>query len=323
MLSAQAVGTQLSAAFMLQGLNTPFPEAQSVLCSLCAVTSQGCMHAQDKEAASEAEADVPVDAEEEEDEPEEILIEPNEPGEASALAGLWNRAKHWVLQKLGRTGAVSPTIMAATNRQATKDNFLTQQRQLTDLTKEKAELEKKLALDLGHEGEYMSLVDRLKAFNVPVSKHGPRNAEYANVDKYVYSVCPFKDAFQKDGGSSTRLGNWAGWESAGTVMSFTGGQGCWQGPARSIRYAGYLVKIIVTAVRRPLSAGQDHGYSSCMVQVEVSCGQDEVLQDVQEPNRCEYTARMTTPAACTPDSVLAVQQLLAASERDVLEHTEL
>lgn len=69
-------------------------------------------------------------------------------------------AKQWVLRKLGRAGAVSPQAAAATERQAAKDDFFAQQRQLTELTQEKADLEKKLALDLGHEGEYLPLVDK-------------------------------------------------------------------------------------------------------------------------------------------------------------------
>lgn len=61
------------------------------------------------------------------------------------------------------------------------------------------------------------------------------------VDKYTYSVCPFKDAFQKEGSSKTSLGTWAGLADGSTVMKFTGGQGCWQGPARSmtVRVAAY------------------------------------------------------------------------------------
>lgn len=54
------------------------------------------------------------------------------------------------------------------------------------------------------------------------------------VDKYTYSVCPFKDAFQKEGSSRTSLGTWAGLADDSTVMKFTGGQACWQGPARSM-----------------------------------------------------------------------------------------
>ena len=54
------------------------------------------------------------------------------------------------------------------------------------------------------------------------------------VDKFTYSVCPFKDAFQKEGAGKTSLGTWAGFAEDGTVMKFTGGQAFWQGPARSM-----------------------------------------------------------------------------------------
>ncbi len=54
------------------------------------------------------------------------------------------------------------------------------------------------------------------------------------VDKYTYSVCPFKDAFQKEGSSKTSLGTWAGLTDDSTVMKFSNGQACWQGPARSM-----------------------------------------------------------------------------------------
>lgn len=54
------------------------------------------------------------------------------------------------------------------------------------------------------------------------------------VDKYTYSVCPFKDAFQKEGNSKTSLGTWAGLTDDSSVMKFTNGQACWQGPARSM-----------------------------------------------------------------------------------------
>ena len=54
------------------------------------------------------------------------------------------------------------------------------------------------------------------------------------VDKYTYSVCPFKDAFQKEGASKTSLGTWAGLTDDSTVMRFSKGQACWQGPARSM-----------------------------------------------------------------------------------------
>ena len=75
-------------------------------------------------------------------------------------AGLWNTAKQWVLRKLGRDGPLTREAAKATNRQAVKDDFTAQQNKLTDLTREKGDLEKKLGLDLGPDGEYLPLVDQ-------------------------------------------------------------------------------------------------------------------------------------------------------------------
>ena len=60
------------------------------------------------------------------------------------------------------------------------------------------------------------------------------------VDKYTYEVCPYGKASQKEGHSSTSLGTWSGLEENGTRMAFKNGQGCWQGPARSISVGGCL-----------------------------------------------------------------------------------
>ena len=57
------------------------------------------------------------------------------------------------------------------------------------------------------------------------------------VEKYTYEVCPFSKANQKEGHSSTSLGSWQGLEGEGEGalrMAFTNGQGCWQGPPRSM-----------------------------------------------------------------------------------------
>ena len=55
------------------------------------------------------------------------------------------------------------------------------------------------------------------------------------MEKYVYEVCPFGSAAQKDGGMSTSLGTWQGFEDGYNTMVFKNGQGCWSGPNRSIR----------------------------------------------------------------------------------------
>ena len=51
----------------------------------------------------------------------------------------------------------------------------------------------------------------------------------------MYSMCPYGEASQKDGGSHTRLGSWQGFGEGHTSMRFDKGQGCWQGPARSFQ----------------------------------------------------------------------------------------
>ena len=55
------------------------------------------------------------------------------------------------------------------------------------------------------------------------------------MDKYVYEICPYKDAHQKDGSSTTSLGSWKGFEDDYASMVFSGGQHCWNGPTRSIK----------------------------------------------------------------------------------------
>lgn len=67
-------------------------------------------------------------------------------------------------------------------------------------------------------------------------------------------------------------------------MSFKGGQACWQGPARSIT-------------------------------VSLRCAVKERLSHVDEPNRCEYTAELETPAVCTPAAAQALQAELQQRQR--------
>ena len=62
----------------------------------------------------------------------------------------------------------------------------------------------------------------------------PCRVVQAPVDKYTYEICPYGSARQKEGGSTTSLGNWGGWENNHSTMKFQGGTACWQGPARSI-----------------------------------------------------------------------------------------
>jgi protein kinase C substrate 80K-H len=103
----------------------------------------------------------------------------------------------------------------------------------------------------------------------------------AFVDKYTYRVCPFQRAQQLEGSSPTSLGSWDGFEGDYAVLRFKGGENCWQGPDRSINVA-------------------------------LRCGRAEALARVAEPSRCEYSAEMTTPAACSEREVAALEAELRA-----------
>lgn len=104
--------------------------------------------------------------------------------------------------------------------------------------------------------------------------------------EYVYSLCAFKNAFQRstyESGSGTLLGTWKEWrnhpeESVNwtkemkmtlpyNTMIYNYGAGCWNGPPRSAT-------------------------------VHVSCGSENKLISVEEPSRCTYEFNLLTPAAC-------------------------
>ena len=98
----------------------------------------------------------------------------------------------------------------------------------------------------------------------------------------MYEMCPYGEASQKEGGSSTKLGSWEGVkvrEDGTRALSFTNGQTCWNGPARSL-------------------------------QVLMRCGVDNLIKDVQEPSRCVYEMTFTTPAVCNAEHAKKLQQEL-------------
>ncbi len=105
----------------------------------------------------------------------------------------------------------------------------------------------------------------------------------AHVDKYTYKVCPFGEVQQLEDGSGPRLGSWKGFDESGEHMLFEDGENCWQGPNRSMT-------------------------------VRIRCGATETLTKVAEPSRCEYTAEMTTPAACSEERVKELRAAIAAKQ---------
>ena len=104
---------------------------------------------------------------------------------------------------------------------------------------------------------------------------------FMRVGYWTYEVCPFGQAKQKgsDGGS-TSLGNWEGFDQGHSVMKFTHGQHCWNGPARSLT-------------------------------VTMRCGGADAVLKVEEPEVCVYAMDMESPAACTDDDLRRARDDLA------------
>ena len=99
--------------------------------------------------------------------------------------------------------------------------------------------------------------------------YGDDGARWALRDKcvektlqgYVYEVCFYKNARQ----GSTRLGDYR--STDGSVLTYDGGEYCWNGPARSLI-------------------------------VNLECGAANELVSVDEPRTCVYQAIVRTPAVC-------------------------
>ncbi|KAI0829300.1 endoplasmic reticulum protein [Trametes gibbosa] len=101
------------------------------------------------------------------------------------------------------------------------------------------------------------------------------------VGDYIYEVCFFDEARQKPvkGGTTFSLGHFDTWNNAPGIekgspafyskQRYTRGAKCWNGPQRS-----------VTLV--------------------MSCGTENMVLSVSEPEKCEYEFKVTSPALCLP-----------------------
>jgi len=116
---------------------------------------------------------------------------------------------------------------------------------------------------------------------------GPQNEYFAiwnkpvnqRIEQYNYEFIPFVSLNQ----DSTSIGNWNSWKEKHSKMSYTGGQACWQGPVRSC-------------------------------EVTVICGEKEEILEVKEPNKCEYSMKFTTPAACRESEYEELKRSLESDE---------
>ena len=112
------------------------------------------------------------------------------------------------------------------------------------------------------------------------------------VDAYEYELCPFDKAVQVERDHHSRrtnLGKWAGYETDAngivSAMHFDGGVPCPNGVAR---------KVDATLV----------------------CGATQAVLSVEEPNMCEYVARVSTPLACSEGGRAELEAFLAEHAAD-------
>ena len=103
------------------------------------------------------------------------------------------------------------------------------------------------------------------------------------VKQYDYEVCFFDKASQKEGGSTTRLGSFKKYNTEDQTMEFTGGQTCWNGPARSLK-------------------------------AKFSCGEETKLLKIDEPNKCVYEADIETPLVCDIKEAEKLQAIVDAAQ---------
>jgi len=139
-----------------------------------------------------------------------------------------------------------------------------------------------LKQDYGPEAEFLKLRDQCFSLNIR---------------QYTYEVCPYSKAEQKESGHGTSLGSWKGFQDTSEntdifpkldpsqfffkVMKFTDGQSCWQGPMRSLTVA-------------------------------LKCGPSISLSQVEEPNKCVYSATLTLPSVCIEEHAKALRFNLEA-----------
>ena len=161
---------------------------------------------------------------------------------------------------------------------------------VADVERKIRDLEQKTSTDYGPDGRWLHLQGEC--------------IEFKPGGEFSYEMCPFGEAKQKDSrGIGTSVGKWDGFGRLGEeegaaggaerykTMRFSNGQHCWNGPARSLV-------------------------------VSVSCGPENKILGVEEPEVCKYSMRFETPAACTEahraEAQADLDLLSAAPKKDEL-----
>ncbi|KAH7299731.1 hypothetical protein KP509_24G026500 [Ceratopteris richardii] len=187
----------------------------------------------------------------------------------------WGRLKHKLKSISDAIARPFKSPVDTSEADAVRKLFKEATSKLNDLQAKISELEKKLEQDFGKGGEFFSLYGQCYELQM---------------NKYTYKICPFKNAVQMEGRSTTSLGMWDGFKDDYKYMHFARGDRCWNGPDRSLR-------------------------------VKLRCGAKIELRDVDEPSRCEYVAELSTPALCLQERLIVLEQRLHGQVED--RHDEL
>ena len=227
----------------------------------------------DEDAVYEDGSAVHVDDEDSSDSSTIDMGEDSTAGFSSVISPLLSSLKMWVEgyfpALMGSSGDAAAELRAARAKlesmqkkaDKAREVFRKKDDALRELQQEMVELRRKLSETYGEGDVFLELSESC--------------VESSMIDgKYWYRVCPFGRAEQKEGGKSTGLGTWGGFEKVGddTVMKFTNGDACWQGPRRSMT-------------------------------VRLRCGRMDSFENVSEPSRCEYIGVLTTPAFCSENYI--------------------
>ncbi|KAG0329920.1 hypothetical protein BGZ99_010031 [Dissophora globulifera] len=117
--------------------------------------------------------------------------------------------------------------------------------------------------------------------------------DYKDIE-YTYSVCLFGDANQRSQ-TTTFLGKFSTWVGDNyDTQLYSGGTKCWNGPDRSVKLV-------------------------------MSCGTENKILSVSEPEKCEYLFKLQTPAVCPilPDDDIEKEAAAPEKKGNTKNHDEL
>merc|ERR1712228_150452 len=152
--------------------------------------------------------------------------------------------------------------------QSARNEYNAINREIGKLEGELKKIEEILEMNVGEKNVFAALFDECYS---------------TKIGKYDYEFCPFGEAKQKEGHSSTDLGKFKlfGFDEKKELrMLFEDGQKCWNGPKRSTH-------------------------------VLFECDAENAIVSVSEPSTCKYSMTFNTPLACKQEELEQISQLIA------------